>query len=42
MSLRDMFEMLNRLNHTPSKSHGGIDAKIFHAEKVNVVLRGEN
>ena len=42
MSLRAMFEMLNRLNGTPSKSHGGIDAKIFHAEKVNVVLRGEN
>ena len=40
MSLRAMFEMLNRLNHTPSKSHGGIDAKIFHAEKVNIVLGG--
>jgi hypothetical protein len=40
MSLRAMFEMLNRLNHTPSKSHGGIDAKIFHAERINVVLGG--
>ena len=38
MSLRAMFEMLNRLNGTPAKSHGGIDAKIFHAEKVSVVL----
>ena len=35
-----MFEMLNRLKHTPSKSHGGIDAKIFHAEKINIVLGG--
>ena len=40
MSLRAMFEMLNRLNHTPSKSHGGIDAKVFQAERVNVVLGG--
>jgi hypothetical protein len=40
MSLRKMFEMLNRINNTPSKSHGGIDAKIFHTERVNIVLGG--
>jgi len=42
MSLRAMFEMLNRLNGTPAKSHGGIDAKIFHAERINTILRREN
>jgi len=41
MSLRDMFDMLNRINHTPSKSHGGIDAKVFHKERINVILRSE-
>ena len=35
--MRKLFEMLNRLNNTPSKSHGGIDAKIFHAERINLV-----
>ncbi len=35
MSLKKMFEMLNRLNHTPSESGFRLDAKIRHSEKVN-------
>jgi len=40
--MRKLFEMLNRINHTPSKSHGGINAKIFHKESINVILTKEN
>jgi hypothetical protein len=41
MSLRKMFEMLNRINHTPSESNGKMDSKIFHAERINTVLRSD-
>jgi hypothetical protein len=40
MSLRKMFEMLNRINHTPSFSK--LDAKVLHKEKINCVLTKEN
>jgi len=36
------FEFLNRLNHTPSKCGTRIDSKIFHKEKINVILTKEN
>ena len=38
-SLKKMFEMLNRLNNTPSESGFKLDAKIKHAESVNTILR---
>ena len=41
-SIKKMFEMLNRINHSPSTSERGIDAKVFHAERVNTVLRSVN
>jgi len=40
MSLRKMFEMLNRINKTPSFSK--MDAKIKHNERINAVLTREN
>jgi len=39
MSLRAMFEMLNRLNHTPSYSAPKLDAKVKHKESINTILR---
>jgi len=39
MSLKKMFEMLNRLNHTPSESDFKLDAKIKHTERINAVKR---
>lgn len=39
MSLKKMFEMLNRLNHTPSESDFRLDAKIKHTERINAVKR---
>ena len=33
-----VFELLNRINHTPSISNSKIDAKIKHKENVNAVL----
>lgn len=38
-TLKKMFEMINRLNHTPSESSFRLDGKIKHNEKVNVVKR---
>jgi hypothetical protein len=40
--MRKLFELLNRINHTPSQSHNGMDAKVFHKESLNVVLTKEN
>lgn len=39
MSLKKMFEMLNRLNHTPSESGFRLNAKIKHSEKINIIKR---
>jgi hypothetical protein len=39
MSLKRMFEMLNRINHTPSESGFKLDAKVKHSERVNVIKR---
>jgi hypothetical protein len=33
-----MFELLNRLNHTPSVSHNDLDAKLRHKQKINAIL----
>tara|TARA_B100000029_G_scaffold264040_1_gene260202 strand:+ start:1291 stop:1422 length:132 start_codon:yes stop_codon:yes gene_type:complete len=38
-SLKKMFEMLNRLNNTPSASDFRLDAKVRHAERVNAIKR---
>jgi hypothetical protein len=40
MSLRKMFDMLNRINHTPSFSK--LDAKVIHHEKINAVITKDN
>lgn len=40
--MRKLFEMLNRINHTPSISKFKLDAKIGHKENINVVLTKEN
>ncbi len=37
--MRKLFEMLNRINHTPAKSLDKMDAQIGHKENVNVVIR---
>ena len=42
MSLRGMFEMLNRINGTPSHSEIKLDAKVRHKESINVILRRDN
>jgi hypothetical protein len=42
MSLRGMFEMLNRINGTPSKSETKLDAKVLHKESIDVILRRDN
>jgi hypothetical protein len=41
MSLKRMFDMLNRLNHTPSESDFRLDAKVKHSERINTVLRSD-
>jgi len=38
MSLKRMFEMLNRINKTPSKSETKLNAKVRHKERINYVL----
>ena len=38
MSLKRMFDMLNRLNHTPSESDFKLDAKVLHSEKINCIV----
>lgn len=40
--MKKLFELLNRINHTPSHSGTKLDAKVFHKEKINVVLTKEN
>jgi hypothetical protein len=37
--MRKLFEMLNRINGTPSHSEPKLDAKVRHKESVNTVLR---
>ena len=37
-SIRKMFELLNRINHTPSKSNNKLDSQIQHKESSNAVL----
>lgn len=37
--MRKLFEMLNRINGTPSYSEPKLDAKVRHKETVNTVLR---
>ena len=38
-SVKKWFEMLNRINHTPSVSDKfKLDAKIIHKESINAVL----
>ena len=41
MSLKKMFEMLNRINNTPSESDFKLDAKIKHKERINIKLNGD-
>lgn len=41
-NIKKMFELLNRINHTPSESDFKLDAKIKHAERINTVLRSVN
>jgi len=36
--IRKLFEMLNRINHTPTKSNFKLDAKIKTTERTNAVL----
>ena len=37
--IRKLFDMLNRINHTPSLSNKfKLDAKILHAEHTNAIL----
>ena len=38
MTMRKLFEMLNRLNHTPSKSNDKLNAKIGIGESVNALI----
>jgi hypothetical protein len=38
MTLKKLFEMLNRLNHTPSHSNFRLDAKIVHKESTNAIV----
>lgn len=40
--MRKLFEMLNRINHTPSHSESKMDAKVFHKESIDVILTKEN
>lgn len=42
MSLKKMFEMLNRLNNTPSESGFKLNAKIKHKERINIILKSDN
>jgi len=37
--MRKLFEMLNRINGTPSHSEPKLDAKVKHKESINTVLR---
>ena len=36
--MKTLFELLNRINHTPSESKIKLDAKIKHKESTNAVL----
>jgi len=38
MNARKVFELLNRINHTPSISDSKTNAKIVHVESNNVVI----
>jgi hypothetical protein len=38
MTIKKLFEMLNRLNKTPSHSNFKLDAKIVHKEATNCIL----
>ena len=42
MSLKRMFDMLNRLNHAPSESDFKLNAKVRHKEKINAVITKDN
>ena len=39
MSLRAMFEMLERIYGTPIKLSPKLDAKVKHKESINTILR---
>ena len=42
-SVKKWFEMLNRINHTPSVSDKfKLDAKIHHVEQTNAILTSPN
>ena len=38
MTMKKLFEMLNRLNGTPSESNFKLDAKIIHKEHINAII----
>jgi len=40
--MKKLFELLNRLNHTPSESNFKLDSKIKTHEKTNAVLTSLN
>jgi hypothetical protein len=40
--MRKLFEMLNRINGTPSHSEPKLDAKVKHKETVITILRGND
>lgn len=40
--MRKLFEMLNRINHTPSMSKFKLDAKVGHKESVSIIITKEN
>lgn len=42
MTIKKMFEMLNRINHTPSESNSRQDSNIKHKEQTNAVLTSPN
>lgn len=40
--MKKLFELLNRLNHTPSMSNYKLDSHIRHRERTNAVLTSPN
>lgn len=40
--MRKLFEMLNRLNHTPSKADFGLNAKVHHKESIDAIITKDN